>query len=134
MLPANAADGPAAVAFWDEAAAMHDDWLGPVEGVFVDRSFNGVFRQHLARRCGIRVEKPAHMLVEKTNCCIHVWRWIVGRTVAWLSANHRLSRECDRGLPTPTLGFAWRTSGGGLNSANSNSFLANFLCLKFETY
>ena len=96
-LPANAADGPAAIAFWGEAAAMHD-LLGQVEVVFVESSFNGVFRAHLARRYGIRVEKPAHVLVEKTNCCLHAWRWIVERTFAWLSANRRLSKEYDRGL------------------------------------
>ena len=97
VLPPNAADGPAAVAFWDEAAAMHD-LLGQVQVVFVESSFNGVFRKHLAHRYGIRVEKPAHVLVEKTNFCIHAWRWIVERTFAWLSANRRLSKEYDRGL------------------------------------
>ena len=97
VLPANAVDGPAAIAFWDEVAAAHD-LLGPVQVVFVDRSFNGVFREHLAQRYGIRVEKPAHVLVEKTNFCLHAWRWIVERTFAWLSANRRLSKEYERGL------------------------------------
>lgn len=95
--PANAADGPAAIACWDEVAAMHD-LLGQVQVVFVDRSFNGVFREHLARRSGIRVEKPVHVLVEKTNFCLHDWRWMVERTFAWLGANRRLSKEYDRGL------------------------------------
>ena len=97
VLPANAADGPAAIAFWDEVAAAHD-LLGQVQVVFVDSSFHGVFREHLAQRYGIRVEKPAHVLVEKTNFCIHAWRWIVERTFAWLSANRRLSKEYDRSL------------------------------------
>ena len=60
--------------------------------VFVDSSFNDVFREYLARRYGIRVEKLAHVLVEKTNFCIHAWRWIVERTFARLSANRRLSK------------------------------------------
>ena len=38
VLPANAADGPAAIAFWDEVAAAHD-LLGQVQVVFVDSSF-----------------------------------------------------------------------------------------------
>ena len=46
------------------------DLLGQVRVVFVDSSFNGVFREHLARHYGIRVEKLAHVLVEKTNFCI----------------------------------------------------------------
>ena len=97
VLPANAADGPAAIAFWDEVAAAHD-LLGRVQVVFVDSSFHGVFREHLARRYGIRVEKPAHVLVEKTNFCIHAWRWIVERTFAWISAKRKLSKEYDRSL------------------------------------
>ncbi len=97
VLPANAVDGAAAIAFWDEVAPTHE-LLGQVQVVFVDSSFNGVFREHLARRYGIRVEKPAHVLVRKTNFCIHAWRWIVERTFAWLDMNRRLSKEYDRTL------------------------------------
>ena len=97
VLPADAVDGAAAIAFWDEVAATHE-LLGAVQVVFVDSSFHGVFRQHLARRYGIRVEKPAHVLVRKTNFCIHAWRWIVERTFAWLDMNRRLSKEYDRTL------------------------------------
>ena len=97
VLQANAVDGPAAIAFWDEVAAAHD-LLSQVQVVFVDSWFNGIFREHLAQRYGIQVEKPAYVLVEKTNFCIHTWRWIVERTFAWLSANRRLSKEYERGL------------------------------------
>ncbi len=97
VLPADAVDGAAAIAFWDEVATTHD-LLGQVQVVFVDSSFNGVFREHLAQRYGIRVEKPAQVLVTKTNFCIHAWRWIVERTFAWLGMNRRLSKEYDRTL------------------------------------
>ena len=97
VLPADAVDGAAASAFWDEVAATHE-LLGAVQVVFVDRSFHGIFRLHLAQRYGIRVEKPAHVLVQKTNFCIHAWRWIVERTFAWLDMNRRLSKEYDRTL------------------------------------
>ena len=97
VLPADAVDGAAAIAFWDEVAATHE-LLGAVQVVFVDSSFHGVFRRHLAQRYGIRVEKPAHVLVRKTNFCIHAWRWIVERTFAWLDMNRRLSKEYDRTL------------------------------------
>ena len=86
VLPVNVADGPAAIAFWDEVAATHD-LLGQGQVVFVDSTFNGVFREHLAQRYGIRVEKPAHVPVEKINFCIHTWRWMVERTFVWLRAN-----------------------------------------------
>ena len=95
VLPADAVDGAAAIAFWDEVATMHE-LLGQGQVVFVDSSFNGVFREHLAQRYGIRVEKPAHVLVRKTIFCIHAWRWIVERIFAWLSAHRRLSKEYDR--------------------------------------
>ncbi len=97
VLPANEHDGTAAIAFWDEVVAAHD-LLAHVQVVFVDSTFHGAFREHLARRYGIRVEKPAHVAVEKTNFCIHAWRWIIERTLAWLSANRRLSKEYDRSL------------------------------------
>ena len=97
VMPADAVDGAAAIAFWDEVATTHE-LLAHVQVVFVDSSFNGVFREHLARRYGIRVEKPVHVLVKKKNFCIHAWRWIVERTFAWLSAQRRLSKEYDRSL------------------------------------
>ena len=78
-------------------AAAHD-LLQQVQVVFVDRMLNGTFREHLVQRYNLRVGKPAHVLVEKTDFCIHAWRWIVERTFAWLSANRRLSKKYDRGL------------------------------------
>ena len=73
VLPANAADGPAASAFWDEAATTHD-LLGQMQVVLVGSSLPGVFRALLARRYGMRVEKPAHVLPVKTNFCTPAWR------------------------------------------------------------
>ena len=105
VLPAGEHDGTAAIAFWDEIAAAHA-LLGRVQVVFVDSPFNGAFREHLAHRYAIRVEKPVHVAVEKTNFCLHAWRWIVERTFAWLSANRRLSKEYDRSL---RLANAWIT-------------------------
>ena len=73
VLPAGQHDGTAAIAFWDGVAAAHD-LLQQVQVVFVDSSFNGAFREHLAQRYNIQVEKPAHVLAEKTDFCIHAWR------------------------------------------------------------
>ena len=44
----------------------------------------------------MRFEKPTHILLKKKNFCIHQKRWLVERTLAWLSANRRLSKEYDR--------------------------------------
>ena len=95
--PAHAADGAAAIAFWDEVAATHE-LLGAVQVVFMDSSFHGVFRQQLAQRYGIRVEKPTRVPVRKTSFCVHARRWIIERTFAWLDMNRRLSKEYDRML------------------------------------
>lgn len=97
VLPANAVDGPVAVAFWDEVAALHE-LLGQIQVVFINSALSGVFREHMAPRYGIRVEKPTHVLVEKTNFCVHAWRWTIERTFAWLSFKRRLSKEYDRSL------------------------------------
>lgn len=64
IVPANAVDGTAAITFWNEVSAVHD-LLGRVQVVFVDSSFNGVFREHLPLRYGVRGEKPARVLVKK---------------------------------------------------------------------
>ena len=70
MLPADAVDGAVAITFWGEVAATHE-LLEAVQVVFVNSSFQGVFRQHLAQCYGIRVEKPTRVLVRKINFCIH---------------------------------------------------------------
>ena len=95
--PAHAVDGAAAIAFWDEVTATHE-LLGAVQVIFMDNSFHGVFRQQLAQRYGIRVEKLARVLVRKTSLCIHARRWIIERAFAWLDMNRRLSKEYDRTL------------------------------------
>ena len=64
----------------------------------MDSSFHDVFRQQLAQRYGLRVEKPARVLVRKTTFCIHAWRWIVERTFAWLDMNRCLSKEYNQTL------------------------------------
>jgi len=105
LVPANAVDGTTAIAFGDEVVATHA-LLGQGQVVFVASSFNGVFREPLAHRYGVRVEKLAHVLVKKTSFCLHAWRWIVERTFAWLSANRTLSTEYD---PTMCHANAWMT-------------------------
>lgn len=97
VLPANVHDGTAASAFWDEVGTSHP-LLSEVQVVFVDSTFHGAFRHHLAHRYGIRVAKPAQVVIEKRHFCLHAWRWIVERTLAWLSMNRRLSKEYDRSL------------------------------------
>ena len=106
VLPANVSDAAAAIAFWDEVAATHP-LLGQVQVVMGDSSFAGLFAEHLARHYGIRFEKPAHIVLKKKNFCIHKKRWLVERTLAWLSANRRLSKEYDRLLARANAWIMW---------------------------
>lgn len=62
-----------------------------VQAVMSDSSSAGPFADYLTRCYGLRFEKPAHIVLKKKNFCIHKERWLVERTLAWLSANHRLS-------------------------------------------
>jgi len=70
VVPTHVHEGAAGICFWDEVAATHD-LLGQVQGVFVDSTFHGAFRHHLAQRYAVRVEKPAQVVVEKSTFCIH---------------------------------------------------------------
>lgn len=106
VVPASVSDAAAAIAFWDEVAADHP-LLGRVQVVMGDSSFAGVFAAHLAQRYGLRFEKPAHIVLKKKNFCIHKQRWLVERTLAWLSNNRRLSKEYDRLLTRANAWILW---------------------------
>ena len=105
-VPAHIADAAAAIAFWDEVAAAHP-LLAEVRLVLGDNSFAGRFADHLTRRYGLRFEKPVHTVLKKNNFCIHKQRWLVERTLAWLSTNRRLSKEYDRLLTHANAWLTW---------------------------
>ncbi|RZK35508.1 MAG: IS5/IS1182 family transposase, partial [Hymenobacter sp.] len=46
-------------------------------------------------------------VLKKRNFCIHKKRWLVERTLAWLSANRRLSKEYDRLLTHANAWLTW---------------------------
>ena len=106
VVPAHLSDAAAAIAFWDEIAAGHP-LLGPLQVVMGDTSFAGLFAEHLAQHYGLRFEKPTHIVLKKNNFCIHKKRWLVERTLAWLSANRRLSKEYDRLLTRANAWLMW---------------------------
>lgn len=106
VVPAHISDAAAAIAFWDEVAARHP-LLGQVQVVMGDSSFAGLCADHLAQPYGLRFEKPAHIVLQKKNFCIHKKRWLVERTLAWLSSNRRLSNEYDRLLAPANAWISW---------------------------
>ncbi len=106
VVAASVSDAAAAIAFWDEVAAWHP-LLGQVQLVLGDNSFAGLFADHLRRYYGLRFEKPSHIVLKKNNFYIHKQRWLVERTLAWLSANRRLSKEYDRLLTRANAWISW---------------------------
>jgi len=62
--PAHGSDAAAAIACWDEAAAIHP-LLGQLQVVMGDSSFAGLFAEHLRAHDGWRFEKPAHSVLNK---------------------------------------------------------------------
>ncbi len=55
----------------------------------------GRFRENRAQTYPIRVEKPTQVVKELTHFCWHTKRWVVERTIVWLNANRRLSKEYE---------------------------------------
>lgn len=106
IVPAGVSDAATAIAFWD-AVVAHLPLLGQVQVVMGDNSFAGLFADHLHQHYGLRFEKPAHIVLKKKNFCIHKKRWLVERTLAWLSANRRLSKEYDRLLTHANAWLTW---------------------------
>jgi transposase len=106
VVPAHVSDAAAAVTFWNEVATTHP-LLARVQVVIGDSSFAGLFAAHLTQCYGLRFEKPTHRILKKKNFCIHTKRWLVERTLAWLSANRRLSKEYDRLLTRANAWILW---------------------------
>ncbi len=89
-----------------DEAATHPllEWVQAVMG---DSSFAGVFAEHLGHRYGVRFGKLVHIILKKKNLCIHQNRWMVERTLAWLSANRRLAEEYDWLLTRANAWIMW---------------------------
>jgi transposase len=67
----------------------------PIRHVFADQGFAGRLVDWAATRLNMRVEivrKPA----EQRGFAVHPRRWVVERSLAWLTAHHRLARDYER--------------------------------------
>ena len=106
VVPAGQSDAATAIAFWD-AVATQQPLLGQVQVVMGDSSFAGLFADHQRQAYGLRFEKPPHIVLKKKNFYIHKKRWLVERTLAWLSNNRRLSKEYDRLLTRANAWLTW---------------------------
>ena len=94
VLPANAHDGQSALAWWAEL--RQHPLLQRVKRIFIDGGFRGEFVKKMAAQYGIEVIVPQKVVRQAGNFCVHATRWVVERSISWLTNNRRLSRCYER--------------------------------------
>jgi putative transposase len=99
VVSANCHDGVTAAQLW-EYWSLNQPLLDKVNLVFADGTFGGTFKRHLEASCGVNVEIPKGAIAKKGNVSITAFRWIVERTLAWITNNRRLARDFERKTAT----------------------------------
>ncbi len=94
VVPANAHDGQSALAWWANLA--QHPLLGQVKRVFIDGGFRGAFVEQMAKLYGIEVLVPQQVVRQAGNFCVHATRWVVERSISWITNNRRLARCYER--------------------------------------
>lgn len=94
VLAANAHDGQSALAWW--ASLSRHPLLAHVKRVFIDGGFQGEFVEKMASLYQIEVKVPRTIVRQAGKFCVHAKRWVVERTISWISANRRLARCYER--------------------------------------
>ena len=94
VLPANAHDGQSALAWWAEL--QQHPLLQQVKRLFIDGGFRGEFVEKMASLYGIEVRVPQEVVRQVGKFCVHKTRWVVERSIGWLTANRRLARCYER--------------------------------------
>lgn len=89
VLPANAHDGQSALAWWAKLASY--PLLSKVKRVFIDGGFRGEFVKQLAEKYQLEVVVPQQVVRQAGRFCIHATRWVVERSIGWMTNNRRLS-------------------------------------------
>ena len=94
VLPANAHDGQSALAWWAEL--RQHPLLQQVKRIFIDGGFRGEFVEKMARLYGIEVRVPQQVVRQAGKFCVHATRWVVERTIGWITNHRRLARCYER--------------------------------------
>ena len=94
VLPANAHDGQSALAWWAEL--RQHPLLQQVKRIFIDGGFRGEFVTKMATLYGIEVRVPQEVVRQAGKFCVHATRWVVERSISWLTNNRRLARCYER--------------------------------------
>ena len=94
VLPVNAHDGQSALAWWAKLA--HHPLLRQVKRVFIDGGFRGAFVEQMAKQYQKEVLVPQKVVRQVGKFCVHATRWVVERSISWLTNNRRLARCYER--------------------------------------
>ena len=94
VLPANVHDGQSALAWW--ASVRHHPLLQQVKRVFIDGGFRGEFVRKMAELYQIEVIVPQKVVRQAGKFCIHATRWVVERSISWITNNRRIARCYER--------------------------------------
>jgi len=94
VLPANAHDGQSALAWWAKLA--HHPLLRQVKRVFIDGGIRRAFVEQMAKRYQIEVLVPQKVVRQAGKFCVHATRWVVERSISWITNNRRLARCYER--------------------------------------
>lgn len=70
--------------------------LKQVKRVFIDGGFRGEFVEQMAKRYQLEVLVPQQVVRQVGNFCVHTTRWVVERSISWLTNNRRLARCYER--------------------------------------
>ena len=94
VLPANAHDGQSALSWWAELA--HHPLFRQVKRIFIDGGFRGDFVKQMAKLYQIEVIIPQQVVRQAGKFCVHATRWVVERSISWITNNRRLARCYER--------------------------------------
>jgi transposase len=95
---ANLGDGKAGVLLWEQAQLLNP-LLDKLVLVHADSTFGGYFKEQLETVYDLEVRisrSPIEQQATDSKLVIHQWRWIVERTISWLTNNRRLARDYER--------------------------------------
>lgn len=121
VLPANAHAGQSALAWWAEL--RYHPLLQQVKRIFIDGGFRGEFVTQMAMLYGIEVRVPQQVVRQAGNFCVHATRWVVERSISWLTNNRRLARCYERKVTNEVSFILLCSIKRIVKNADLNSFL-----------
>lgn len=70
--------------------------LGQVKRVLIDGGFRGELVEKMAKWYGIEVKVPQEVVRQAGNFWVHATRWVIERSIGWITNDRRLARCYER--------------------------------------